>query len=175
MFGIGWTEILLVGVVALLVLKPQDYPEAMRGLGRLINKARQMAGEFQGQFNDAMREANLDYVRKTIDEVRDLRNLSPVQKVTETLSRLADETRNIKNEIENTTTLLGDAPLTRVGTDATEHMLPMVEPAPAIDLTAFTEPTAVEPASAPKLMAEPQVATLTQPSQTAAEPTAKAS
>lgn len=152
MFGIGWTEILLVGVIALLVLKPQDYPDAMRSLGRLINKARQMAGEFQGQFNDAMRDANLDDVRKTLDEVRDMRHLSPVQKVTETLSRFADETRNIKNEIEQTGTLLGDAPGQTIAPlpsspaarDPTETMLPPVEPAPPVDLTAFaSEPSAV--------------------------------
>lgn len=143
MFGIGWTEILLVGIVALLVLKPQDYPDAMRSLGRMINKARAMAGEFQGQFNDAMREANLDDVRKTLDEVRDMRHLSPVQKVTETLSRFADETRDMKKEIENTTTLLGDAPSSQIGRDPTEEFTIPTEPAPAVDLSAFTAPANV--------------------------------
>lgn len=145
MFGIGWSEILLVGVIALLVLKPKDYPDAMRSLGRLINKARQMAGEFQGQFNEAMRDANLDDVRKTIDEVRDLRHLSPVQKVTETLSRLADETREMKNEIEQTSLMLGEGPLDKpsaslAGVDPTEHMPPVIEPAPPVDLGAFSVP-----------------------------------
>lgn len=148
MFGIGWTELLLVGVIALVVLKPQDYPDAMRSLGRLINKARQMAGEFQGQFNEALRDANLDDVRKTLDEVRDMRNLSPVQKVTETLSRFADETRGIKNEIEQTNVMLGDQPIASAppvasspaGTDPTESLPPPIEPAPPVDLSAFTAP-----------------------------------
>lgn len=173
MFGIGWTEILLVGVIALLVLKPQDYPDAMRSLGRLINKARQMAGEFQGQFNDAMRDANLDDVRKTLDEVRDMRHLSPVQKVTETLSRFADETRNIKNEIEQAGTLLGDAPGQTIAPlpsspaarDPTETMLPPVEPAPPVDLTAFVSepPSAPAPSMETSVQADPKVEDTTRP------------
>lgn len=117
MFGIGWTEILLIGLVALFVLKPKDYPDAMRAIGNFIRKARVMAGEFQMQFNDAMRDANLDDVRKTIEEVRDLRGLSPMQHVTEALSKFADETKSIKQEIEaplasatEPTTLPAEAP-----------------------------------------------------------------
>ena len=53
-----------------MVLKPKDLPDAMRGVGRMINKARRMAGEFQGQFNQALREANLEDVKKEFDSIR---------------------------------------------------------------------------------------------------------
>jgi len=70
MFDIGWSELLLVGGVAVVVLKPKDLPDAMRSVGRMINKARRMAGEFQGQFNQALREANLEDVKKEFDSIR---------------------------------------------------------------------------------------------------------
>lgn len=168
MFGIGWTEILLVGLVALFVLKPKDYPDAMRAIGNFIRKARVMAGEFQLQFNDAMREANLDDVRKTIEEVRDLRGLSPMQHVTEALSKFADETKSIKQEIE--------APLasaTQPATPALEAPQP-AEPAAVAD-TAATAPTHDQarpidlvPASAPPA-AEPSHAA-SEPSHAMPEP-----
>jgi sec-independent protein translocase protein TatB len=100
MFEIGWTELLLVGLIAVFVLKPKDYPEVMRSIGRFLAKARQMAGEFQSQFNDAMRDANLDDVRKTIEEIRDLKNMGPIAQVRETFTQIADEATKVRQEVE---------------------------------------------------------------------------
>jgi sec-independent protein translocase protein TatB len=101
MFEIGWTEILFVAIVAIFVLKPKDYPDALRSIGNFLTRARQMAGEFQSQFNDAMRDANLDDVRKTIDEIRDLKNMGPLNQVRESLTQFADETTSVKKSIES--------------------------------------------------------------------------
>lgn len=70
MFDMSWGEFLLLGGVAVVVLKPKDIPEAMRTFGRGVNKLRRMAGEFQGQFNQALREANLEDVKKEFDNIR---------------------------------------------------------------------------------------------------------
>lgn len=70
MFNFGWTELLLIAVVAIVVIGPKELPETLRGLGRGINKLRRMAGEFQGQFNEALREANLEDVKKEFDAIR---------------------------------------------------------------------------------------------------------
>jgi len=70
MFDIGWSELLLIGGVAVVVLKPKDLPDAMRSIGRSMTKLRRMAGEFQGQFNQALREANLEDVKKDFDSIR---------------------------------------------------------------------------------------------------------
>ena len=101
MFEIGWTEILVVGLVAIIVLKPKDIPEMARSAGAFLAKMRTMAGEFQGQFNDAMKDAKLDDVKKVIDEVRELKNLSPVQQAREALVKLADEANSVKSELQN--------------------------------------------------------------------------
>jgi sec-independent protein translocase protein TatB len=70
MLDIGWTELLLIAVVAIVVIGPKDLPDALRSLGRMMTKIRRMAGEFQGQFNAALREADLEEVKKDFDSIR---------------------------------------------------------------------------------------------------------
>ncbi|WP_052388720.1 Sec-independent protein translocase protein TatB [Belnapia moabensis] len=70
MFDLAWSEIALIGVVALVVIGPKDLPEAIRGVARGISKLRRMASEFQGQADELVREANLDEVRQSINEIR---------------------------------------------------------------------------------------------------------
>jgi sec-independent protein translocase protein TatB len=70
MFDIGWSELLIVGVVAVVAIGPKELPNTMRSLGRGVNKMRRMAGEFQGQFNQALKEANLEDVKKEFDVLR---------------------------------------------------------------------------------------------------------
>ncbi|MDQ0393007.1 Sec-independent protein translocase protein TatB [Labrys monachus] len=70
MFDIGWSELLIVGVVAVVAIGPRELPNTMRSLGRGLNKVRRMAGEFQGQFNQALKEANLEDVKKEFDVLR---------------------------------------------------------------------------------------------------------
>ncbi len=70
MFDLAWTELALIGVVALVVIGPKDLPEAIRGVARGIQKLRRMAGEFQSHADDLVREAKLDEVRNQIHEVR---------------------------------------------------------------------------------------------------------
>ncbi|SDB70516.1 Sec-independent protein translocase protein TatB [Belnapia rosea] len=70
MFDLAWSEIALIGVVALVVIGPKDLPEAIRGVARGIAKLRRMASEFQGQADELVREANLDEVRQSINEIR---------------------------------------------------------------------------------------------------------
>jgi sec-independent protein translocase protein TatB len=67
MFDFSWGEVLLIGAVALIVIGPKDLPAALRTVGRVIGKVKRMASEFQGQFNEALREADLDKVRKDVE------------------------------------------------------------------------------------------------------------
>jgi sec-independent protein translocase protein TatB len=68
MFDIGWGEFLVIGIVALIVIGPKELPGVLRTLGQAMTKVRRMAAEFQGQFNEAMREAEMADVKKQIDE-----------------------------------------------------------------------------------------------------------
>ena len=71
MFDIGWSELLVIAVVAIIVVGPKDLPRMMRSFGSYAGKLRRMAADFQRQFEDAMRESELDEVRKAIHSVRD--------------------------------------------------------------------------------------------------------
>src|SRR6516225_6576496 len=66
-----WNEIVLIGVVALIVIGPKELPAVLRAVGQWTTKIRRMAGEFQSQFQEAMREAEMADLRKQVDEVRD--------------------------------------------------------------------------------------------------------
>ena len=71
MFDVGWSELVVIGVVALIVIGPKELPGVLRMVGQWMGKARKMASEFQGQFQEAMREAEMADLKKTFDEVKD--------------------------------------------------------------------------------------------------------
>ena len=62
MFDIGWSELVVIAVVALIAIGPKELPGVLRMVGQWMGKARNMAAEFQGQFQEAMREAVLPRV-----------------------------------------------------------------------------------------------------------------
>jgi len=70
MLGLDWTELALIAVVAVVVIGPKDLPDAVRGIAKGIQKLRRMAGEFQGQLDEVVREAKLEDVRSQINEIR---------------------------------------------------------------------------------------------------------
>ena len=71
MFDIGWSEIAVIAVVALIAIGPKELPGVLRMVGQWMGKARKMAAEFQGQFQEAMREAEMADLKKSFDEVRE--------------------------------------------------------------------------------------------------------
>jgi sec-independent protein translocase protein TatB len=70
MFDIGWSEFVLIAVVALIAIGPKELPGVLRTLGQWMAKARKMAAEFQSQFQEAMREAEMADLKDSFDEVR---------------------------------------------------------------------------------------------------------
>jgi sec-independent protein translocase protein TatB len=70
MFDIGWSELALIAVVALVAIGPKELPGVLRTLGQWVGKVRRMASEFQGQFQEAMREAEMSDLKESFDEVR---------------------------------------------------------------------------------------------------------
>ncbi|WP_299789392.1 Sec-independent protein translocase protein TatB [uncultured Marivita sp.] len=65
MFDLGWTELLVIGIVALIVVGPKDLPVLFRSIGRFMGKARGMAREFSKAMNDAADEAGVSEMSKT--------------------------------------------------------------------------------------------------------------
>jgi sec-independent protein translocase protein TatB len=69
MFDFSWSELLLIGIVALIFIGPKELPGVLRTVGQWMSKVRRMAGDFQNQFHDAMREAELADLKKEVDEM----------------------------------------------------------------------------------------------------------
>ena len=91
MFDIGWSELVLIGVVALIAIGPKELPGVLRMVGQWMGKARKMAAEFQGQFQEAMREAEMADLKKSFDEVKDVATgLSPANVMTSLQKDVSD-------------------------------------------------------------------------------------
>lgn len=81
MFDLGWSEILVIAVVAILVVGPKDLPRLMRTVGEWVGKARRMASHFQAGVDEMIRQSELEDLRKDLRTIhRDIN--SPVQRPT---------------------------------------------------------------------------------------------
>lgn len=67
MFDMSWGEVMVIGGVALIVIGPKDLPKALRTVGQMTSKVKRLAYEFQSQFNEAMREADLEVVKREVE------------------------------------------------------------------------------------------------------------
>jgi sec-independent protein translocase protein TatB len=67
-FDVGWTELVVIACVAILVVGPKDLPRMLRTFGRTMSTVRKMAGDFRRQFDDAIRETELDDIRKSVTQ-----------------------------------------------------------------------------------------------------------
>ncbi|CCE06014.1 putative sec-independent protein secretion pathway component TatB [Bradyrhizobium sp. STM 3843] len=96
MFDIGWSELLVIGVVALIAIGPKELPGVLRMVGQWMGKARRMAAEFQGQFQEAMREAEMADLKKSFDEVREAASGFSPTGVISSLQRDVDKALDIE-------------------------------------------------------------------------------
>jgi sec-independent protein translocase protein TatB len=71
MLDIGWTELLVVGVVALIVIGPRDLPGALRTFGKYVGQVRRMARQFQDGIDDIARQEDLRELQRTVTDVTD--------------------------------------------------------------------------------------------------------
>ncbi|MAO56662.1 MAG: twin-arginine translocase subunit TatB, partial [Rhodospirillaceae bacterium] len=69
MFDIGWQELFIVAILAIIVIGPKDLPRAVRTVTQAIRKLRSMAGEFQAGLDEVAREAELDDIRREANKI----------------------------------------------------------------------------------------------------------
>ena len=67
-FGIGSTELIVLGVIALIVIGPRDLPKVLRTLGQVMSKVRGLAREFQSHIEEAAKDTGLDELKKDINK-----------------------------------------------------------------------------------------------------------
>ncbi len=94
MFDFAWSEIALIGVVALVLIGPKDLPIAIKAVTSTIKKARRMAAEFQTHVDDMVKDADLGEVR---DHFRDLRSMN----IRGAIARAVDGDGSIRNALRD--------------------------------------------------------------------------
>ena len=108
MFDIGWGELVVIGIVALIAIGPKELPTVLRTLGQFMGKVRRMASEFQGQFQEAMREAEMADLKKHAEDLK-----SSVSELTS-----FDPMASTKKEIESAFVLPEEGTASEPSTDA---------------------------------------------------------
>ena len=137
MFDIGWSELLVIGVVALIAIGPKELPGVLRAAGQWMGKIRRMASEFQGQFQEAMREAEMADIKKQVDEMT-----SAAASVTN-----YDPVGSIAKEFESA---IEDKPAASATPSEPAPASAPAEPAPAAPDNATAPAAPAEPALQPK-------------------------
>jgi sec-independent protein translocase protein TatB len=143
MLDMSWGEVMVIGAVALIVIGPKDLPKALRTVGQMTGKIRRMASEFQGQFSEAMREAELDEVKRQIQGVNDSvgslnTNFNPMQ--------------TIRDELKGAVEGSGASTVKTPGTTVSDAPAPTDESAPG---AAATEPVVAMPVPSVPPVADP--------------------
>ncbi len=100
MLDIGWTELLVIAIVLIVVVGPKDLPPMLRAFGKMTSNLRKMAGDFRTQFDEALREADMDDVRKTIS---DARSLNPANALRDAINPLRQMGQEIRDDLQKAT------------------------------------------------------------------------
>ncbi|MGK6313542.1 Sec-independent protein translocase protein TatB [Neorhizobium sp. DT-125] len=155
MFDIGWTELLVIAIVLIVVVGPKDLPPMLRAFGKMTANLRKMAGEFRTQFDEALRESELDDVRKTIS---DAQRLNPTNALREAINPLRQMGQEIKADLQKATQVPtpavaeadAEAQQAIEGTQSAEPVpeVPANFPSPSVTLPS-TPPPVSAPAPAP--------------------------
>jgi sec-independent protein translocase protein TatB len=120
MFDIGWTELVLIGVVALIAIGPKELPGVLRMVGQWLGKARRMAGEFQSQFQEAMREAEVADMKKQFDDVSEAAsNVASGNVLTSTVKDVEDALKLDSSSVATPTP--AELPTAETHAEATVH------------------------------------------------------
>jgi len=161
MFDIGWTEMLVIAVVMIVVVGPKDLPKMLRTFGRTTAKLRSMAGDFQKQFNEALKEAELDDVKKSVDSLRGLNPANEIKKQLNPFEKAAADVRaGLDKALKPTTPASSAAPAaTAAAAAATPAAVaePATAPAPVVPGPSEMPPPPVFPAAEPAAAAAAKV------------------
>lgn len=171
MFDFSWGEVMVIGGVALVVIGPKDLPKALRTVGQMTSKVKRLAYEFQSQFNEAMREADLEDVKREVEGLnRDVANatsstFNPLQTIRDELKSAVESKSSIGagsvagpmspnaaedrffGETPASETSAGEMPVEEAG--PIHHIEPMPSPS---DPATHEDLPAHKPASAPDPM-----------------------
>ncbi len=107
MLDIGWSELLIIAIVMIVVVGPKDLPKMLRAFGKATARMRATANEFKQQFNEALKEAELDDVKTIIDETR---KLDPRSKITQVFDPIRSAGEDLRAGLQSTSSMSAATP-----------------------------------------------------------------
>jgi sec-independent protein translocase protein TatB len=142
MFDLGWSELLVLGAVALVVLGPKELPNALRTISNLTKTARKLAGEFQSGVNEIVREADLEDARKVAQGISK-------GSISKAIEKAVDPTGDLK------TTIKGVETEAKAVGQSNAPKPAVVPPSPTPEFTTIAAPSA-EATGTPDAVVEPE-------------------
>jgi len=124
---IGWSELAVIAILALVIIGPKDLPRVMRTMGKWMQKARSISREFQSSIDEVIREADLEDARKTIESARNLGAENALDQMIDPTGGMKEEMRDIEDSARQAASGKDSAAGNKTG--ATEEKAPTVKPA----------------------------------------------
>src|SRR5262245_58846284 len=121
MFDLGWGELLVVGVVALVVLGPKELPNALRTVTNITRSARKLAGEFQSGINEIVREAELEDARKAAQSISKGSISQAIEKAVDPTGEMKTTVADVQKDVKSISSAAPTGPV--------------IPPSPVIDPT----------------------------------------
>jgi sec-independent protein translocase protein TatB len=151
MFGLGWGEMVVIGIVALIAIGPKELPTVLRSAGQWIGKIRRMANEFQGQFQEALREAELSDLKKHAEDISSsVTNFNPLADTQKEMAKAFEFDDPLKD--------LDKAADTTAGASSTQTTAPPDGAIPAAELPSIDVPMPEVPPPVTEKDFAPQIA-----------------
>ncbi len=100
MFDIDTGKLLIVAVLALIVIGPKDLPRVMRQVGQAVGKLRRMSAEFQGQFMDAIKDAEIEDIRRELKDLEKNTNFDPARDIHAEMTSIKAEVESAVQSVE---------------------------------------------------------------------------
>jgi sec-independent protein translocase protein TatB len=163
MLDIGWTELLVIAIVLIVVVGPKDLPPMIKAFGRTMANLRKVTGEFRSQFDQALKEADMDDVRKTIGDVQ---NLNPSNALRDAINPLRQMGNDIRSDLQKSVSVSSPAP------DASAPMTEVTLPEPQMKLP-DSPPPVPAPSSASPISSDAPAAVVSEVAKPAPKPRAK--
>ena len=96
MFDVGYSELLVIAIVLIVVIGPKDLPKMLRAFGKAMTRFRQVSGDFRRQFDEALKESELGEVKNMIDSAR---SLDPRVQIRNALNPLTSAVNDVKRDV----------------------------------------------------------------------------
>ena len=143
LFDLGWSELMLIGIVALIFIGPKDLPKALRVAGFWVRKARTLSREFQSSIDQMIREAELDEVRQELKKATEIDLDKEFRNTIDPKGELAESLK--PPELPDFSEPAKPAPLV----DSAEPAVTVAEAPPTVAAEPVAAPAEAEPAAAP--------------------------